>query len=182
MTGASWTSRSAPEKARIETAFAALHAADGWLDPAGAGPAQVAAMPALFRAATDPAAPIPATLVGRLATDPGLRADFDRLVDRVAACRISRAAAASSGRLDRREAGGYVLRIKPSRADASQVYLLIDCPSEGPVPQALLIRDGDTILKRALNAPQDGTIRLVLKSTDPLVAAIGDPATEIDLV
>lgn len=182
MSGTSWDSRTETDKARIEVAFGAQHAADIWLDPVDAGKANPAAMPALYRAAADPIAPIPASLAGRLATDPRLRADFDRLLQRMAACRMGRAAAASTGSLDRREAGGYVLRIKPSRADPSQVYLLIDIPAQGTVPQAILTRRGGEVLKRALEAPQDGTVRLVLETSDPLVAAIGDPATEIDLV
>ena len=75
-----------------------------------------------------------------------------------------------------------MLRIKASRADASQVYLLIEIPAQGAVPQILLLRSGAEILKRSLGPPQDGTVRMVLEKDDPLVAAIADPATEIDLV
>lgn len=182
MSGASWQSRSEIEKARIETAFSARHAADLWLDTAGPGQAKPAALPILYRAAKDPTAPLPAALVAQLATDTRLKADFDRLLSRIAACRMPRAAAASSGSLDRREAQGFVLRIRPSRADPDQVYLLIDIPDRAETPQVLMARDNGEILRRALGEPQDGMFRLILERSDPLLAAIGDPATEIDLI
>lgn len=45
-----------------------------------------------------------------------------------------------------------------------------------------MARGNGEILRRALGEPQDGMFRLILERSDPLLAAIGDPATEIDLV
>lgn len=183
-----WNDWNDSDRARLETAFSAQHAADLWLDE-GQGDARAAeiAMPALYRAASDPSAFLPASLVGRMATDPSLRADFDRLLTRLAQCQFPRAAAASSGALTEREANGYTLRLKDSRANADQVYLLIDLPTHGPAretpPQSLILRTAaGAVLKQALSAPLEGTIRVVLESASELVEALGDPASRIDLI
>lgn len=182
-----WTERSDAEKQRIETAFGALHSADLWLDnPAGerADAARVP-MPALFAAATNPATPLPAALVGRMATDPRLKADFTCLIERVSQCSFGRAAAASSGVLEKREAKGYTVRIKPSRADENQVYILVDLPEHGAVdaPGVMLLRGADgSVHKLALGEAEDGTIRIVVAAKSDAVMALGDPATEIDLI
>lgn len=183
-----WNDWTESERARLETAFSAGHAADLWLDE-GQGDTRAAeiAMPALYRAASDPRAFLPASLVGRMATDPSLRADFNMLLERVSQCHFPRAAAASSGALTEREANGYKLRLKPSRANAEQVYLLIDLPDHGTArenpPQGLKLQKSDgTILQTPLGAPAEGTIRVVLESASELVEALGDPASQIFLI
>ena len=183
----SWNDRSEEDRQRLETAFGALHSADLWLDnPAGerADAARVP-MPVLYAAATNPTTPLPATLVGRIATDPRLKADFNCLIERVSQCSFGRAAAASSGVLEKREAKGYTIRIKPSRADENQVYILIDLPEHGSVnaPAVLMLRTADgSIHKLALGAAEDGTIRVLSTAESDEVKALGDPATEIDLI
>lgn len=179
-----WADRTPEERDRLARAFAGLHGADTMLDP-GFGPAVPAAMSALFRAATDPATPLPAGLVGRMAADPALRADFDRLLARVARYRMPRAAAAGTGALDRRAGDGVTLRLRPSSARPDQVHVLIDLPDTGPEdsPTVLIVRDGSgRVWKHGLGEPVEGIVRLLLAADDPCVTALGDPATEIDLI
>ena len=142
-----WSARDAAEREQLKAAFTVLHGADLLLDEAdhreetdrGSDPGAPRTGPrplfARLHAAIHCAGPLPADLAVALRADPALRADFSLLLQRSARHYLPRAAAAASARsLDRREAGGFTLRLIASRAGGDQVYLLIELPEEGRDP------------------------------------------------
>ena len=156
--------------------------------------------------------PLPAEVLAALRADPDLRDDFALLVRLSARQHLPRAAAAAAREgLVRREAGGYVVRLVASRAGREQVYLLVELPeaeetatggddaerspgsgepggrsSRTAAPSApgrIVVRTAEgEFLKQALPSPEARTIRLVLAADDPLVRAIGEPASELFLL
>ena len=155
--------------------------------------------------------PLPAEVSAALRADPDLREDFALLVRRSARHHLPRAAAAAGREgILRREAGGFVIRIVASRAGREQVYLLVELPeveeavtasgvdgdsgdgepggrrlpdATDGAPGRIVVRTaGGEFLKQALPSPEDRTIRLVMEVDDPLVQAVGDPASEIYLL
>lgn len=130
-----WSARSAAERRALAAAFVARHGAELLLDDEGEPPAasgRSRAVPfAGLHAALRRSGPLPGDVTEGLRADPALREDFVLLLWRSARQHLPRAAAAAGrGGLNRREAGGFVLRIVASRSGGDQVYLLIDFPEE----------------------------------------------------
>lgn len=142
-----WSARSAAERERLEAEFILRHGVDLLLDdrardpepnreesPYRDGPGRRPPFARLHRA-LHRGGSLSADLVAALRGDPALRDDFSLLVERSAVVRLPRAAAAAStGGLDQREAGGCTLRLVASRAGDGQVYLLINLPEDGTTP------------------------------------------------
>ena len=156
--------------------------------------------------------PLPTEVTAALRADPDLREDFALLVRRSARQHLPRAAAAAGREgLLRRAAGGYVVRLVASRAGREQVYLLVELPeaeetaaggdgaardpaggapgdrnaraAATSAPGRIVVRTaGGEFLKQALPSPEARTIRLVMAADDPLVRAVGEPASEIFLL
>ena len=223
-----WSERSNAERARLEAEFVLRHAIDMLLDEtlepkATAGdshPPEPDRRPALARlyAALLGGGPLSEDLSAALAAAPAFRADFSLLVERCALAHLPRAAAAASpGALERREAGGYTLRLIQSRAGDGQVYLLIELPEAGfgapagghgakrsaaeaertrssgqstdigeagsAAPGCLIVKTAaGTVLVEDLPPPETRTIRLLKAGDDPVVRAVGEPASEIYLL
>ena len=225
-----WSTRSAAERERLESKFVLHHGVDLLLDGQDhhENPGQEEdgssfegrPRPSFARlyGALHRGGPLPTDLVAALGADPALRADFSLLIERSALQHLPRAAAAAStGSLERREAGGCTLRLISSRAGDGQVYLLIELPEgdagssprdRGPARRALETerdsasgREGESgepeaavpgrlVVKTAAGAflmedfppPETRTIRLVKAADDPVVRAVGEPASEIFLL
>ena len=133
-----WSARNAAERRDLEAAFVARHGAELLLDGDAEPPpdADPRARPtgrrapfSLLYASLHRSGPLPAEISEALRADPDLRDDFTLLLERNAWQHLPRAAAAA-GRdgLERREGGGFVLRVVESRAAGEQVYLLIELP------------------------------------------------------
>ena len=178
----SWRTLSGDQRERLQAAFVVWHGADMLLE-ADDQPA-VSSRPTfgeLVAAASAPG-PLPAALAQALLSDPALRADFNLLLRRTARVHVPRAAAASSGALQRRQAGGYSLRLVPSRSGADQVYLLIEVPDGHAPPRLLVVSNPDgTICKEDLPPPTERTIRLLKDANDPLPRTFRQPDSELFL-
>ena len=197
-----WSARSAAERERLEAEFVLRHGIDMLLDeeveptetaptgdPRPPEPIRRPSFARLYATLLD-GGPLPEGLSAALAADPALRVDFSLLVERCALARLPRAAvAASPGALDSREAGGYTLRLISSRAGDGQVYLLIELPEAddggtgAAAPGRLMVKTAaGAFLVEDLPPPETRTIRLLKAADDPVVRAVGEPASEIYLL
>lgn len=177
-----WRILSSGQRERLQAAFVASHSVDVLLasDDAAAPPSRLL-FADLFAAATRPG-PLPAAIAQALLADPALRADFNLLLQRTARVHAPRAAAAASGNLQRREAGGYLLRLVPSRSGTEQVYLLIEVPDGRTPPRHLVVSNADgTVCKEDLPPPTERTIRLLKDANDPLPRTFGKADSELFL-
>jgi hypothetical protein len=113
-------------------------------------------------------------------------ADLNRLLTRTALDRAPRAAAASGGALDERQGERFVLLIRRSAARPEQAYVVLrlddpDAWASTP-PTTLLVRTGEGALySRDLPEASEGTVQFLEPADGDLVAALGDPASEIYL-
>jgi hypothetical protein len=113
-------------------------------------------------------------------------ADLARLLARTALDHAPRAAAASAGALDERRGERFVLLVRRSAARPEHAYVVLrlDDPVAwaGSPPAALIVRAGDGALhRRELPAASEGTVQFLEPADGELVAALGDPASEIYL-
>ena len=118
-----------------------------------------------------------------LAADPRLRRDLDRLLERRAGWHVPRAAAASSGELERREGDGFQVRLQPSRAAANQIYVLITLTGERRRdPTTLVVRSaaGDYV-KWTLPPQQSGVIQVLVDDAALGLRLLRDPKSELFL-
>ncbi|MCG8036127.1 MAG: hypothetical protein JAZ19_03730 [Candidatus Thiodiazotropha taylori] len=137
----------------------------------------------LFRCVTHPEEPFPAALQKQLTQDPKLREDFHHLLKKCSSYHIPRAAAASSGDLTERTVDQFRIRLRPSRVESDQLYILIELPDETTdSPSTLFLYDTQGgCLKQALPAPQEREIQLLMNVDNPLVLGLKDHNTEIFL-
>ncbi len=124
-----------------------------------------------------------AAIQAELARDGGLRATFRRLLSNLSMAAMSPVAAASSGALESRECEGFRIDLKPSKADAAQVYVTIRQTSPGLIPPDTLfiIKDAPGQVKFPLPDALDGDIQLVAEETSDLVKGVRDKNSEIYL-
>ena len=177
-----WRTLSDDQRERLQAAFVAWHGADMLLDADDDALPSTRPLFAELVAAASAPGPLPAAIAEALLANPALRADFNLLLRRTARVHVPRAAAAASGTLQRREAGGYSLRLVPSRSGAGQVYLLIEVPDSHPPPQRLVVSNPDgTICKEDLPPPTERTIRLLKGAKDPLPRTFRQPDSELFL-
>ena len=180
----SWDSKGPEDQQRAEAMFDALSNFDriqrAMQAPAGSARPGFAE---LYHFATDPGAVMTDQLQTELADNPRLREDLDRLLDRTSVYHFPRVAAASSGNIDSREGDGFKLRLKESRADASQLYVILDLGEYGEEdPVALVIKDEAGLYqKHPLPVPVNGMIQLVTDEESDLVKALRDVKTELYL-
>ena len=197
-----WSARTAAQRKRLEAAFVLRHGIDVLLDeqverigttperaPRPLEPGERPAFARLYRALRNGDS-LPVGLSAALAADPALRADFSLLLERCAIQHLPRAAAAASAdTLARREADGCTVRLVSSRAGDAQVYLLIELPdtdtgeSRSTAPGRLVVKTAaGAFLIEELPPPETRTIRLLKAADDPVVQAVGEPASEIFLL
>ena len=137
----------------------------------------------LHALAAEPTRPLPPEIGRTLLREPRLRADFNRLLGKLAVCRFPRAAAAASGEITRREWQGFRITLKASRAEPSQTYVLIDLiDRQAEAPSTLFICSAaHDYHKVPLPEPRDGTIQLLAETDSPLVKGLKDAAAEVFL-
>ncbi|HTO82284.1 MAG TPA: hypothetical protein VMQ73_08615 [Methylomirabilota bacterium] len=118
-----------------------------------------------------------------LGADARLRLDLDRLVQRTASWHGPRASAASSGQLDMRVGDGFQIQMKPSRAAADQVYVLIALTGAlGRTPTTLVIRSAaGEYVKWPLPRPQSGVIQVLTDEASDALRLLRDPKSELYL-
>jgi hypothetical protein len=178
-----WNTLSAEQQALAAQTFVALSTRSTLRSEAQTAAPTGIDFGSLYRYATDPEATLPEGGEAALRHDGRLREALHRLLAKTAVCHLPRAAAASSGTLLVRELEQFRIRLRESRADAHQVYVLIELPDGLPTaPQALFIYGDDgSSRKFPLPPPQAGVIQLLTSSDSPLINGLQDHRTEIFL-
>ena len=183
MTG-TWSALTADEKELVRQAFDALHA----LDDVRSGAADDASQRRigfsdLYALATDPDRAMTGDVRRALAADPDLSEDLHRLLAKTAAYRLAPCAAASTGPVFKREGSGFSVSLHPSRAEPSQVYVIIDVADTSlGVPSTLFVCEGrGCFFKFPLPESQGRSIQVLAESESDLVRALRSPGSEVFL-
>lgn len=138
----------------------------------------------IYRYATDPLADLDHDQRRALARDPKLQDALERLLSKNVVYQFPRVAAASSGTVSEREGDGFRIKLKESRADADQVYiiLMLDDHVED-LPVALMVKGEDgSYLKLPLPEIDGGTAQMLEASDSAIVQALRDVKTELYLL
>lgn len=114
-------------------------------------------------------------------TNPMLRRDVDALLRRVGGFRQQALAAASSGDVRERLINGDLITIADSRVEPTQRFVRIALAEGRVVPHHMSVEAGDSTHIKALPAPFEGRIQLLLEVTDPFLQALQDPATIVTI-
>lgn len=163
--------------------FDALDTIDSIAETMSAGRPRRIGMSDLFAFVNDPDQEMGPQLATALAESEMLRDDLSRLLERTARYRFPLVAAASSGPVARRDGELYRIALRPSRAEPSQVYIVIDYADlDAPQPQLIYVcRPGCPCEKHRLPAAHDGTIQILADEASPLVEALRDRRAEVFL-
>lgn len=137
----------------------------------------------LYQQATQPDKPLTSELQQALSRDRKLRDDFHLLLQKTAHYHLPRAAAASTGPFTVREIEGFKIRLKPSRVEPEQAYVIIELPQDFTfVPRTLFIYEESGICqKHPLPAPMDAHIQLLTQADSALAQGIRNYKTEMFL-
>ncbi len=137
----------------------------------------------LFGYADDPDPNRDPELERALARDSGLRADFRRLLGRIARHHVPRLAAAAGGEVTRRDGDGCRIRLETSLAEPDQTYVIIELAAgDAPAPTRLFIIDAeDHCNAYRLPPSRDGVIQLLEDGGSALVQGLRDVQTEVFL-
>lgn len=173
-----WQEMAPETRALAAGVFQALSALDQIKQP-GEAPRPIG-MSELYAYASEPAQPLTPRLAAALRDDPHLAADLRRLLVKTSRYHGPRLAAASSGALDHRDGPGFRLDIRPSRADTSQVYVIIQLRDETPAPDTLFVARPETeFLKHPLPSPSGDRLQLLFDAGAEIVQALRDPTSEV---
>jgi hypothetical protein len=137
----------------------------------------------LFGYADDPDPARDPEIDRALARDPGLRADFRRLLERIARHHVPRLAAAAGGEITRRDGDGCSIRLETSLAEPDQTYVIIELvDADAPSPARLFIVDAeDRCNAFPLPPSRGGVIQLLEDDGSDLVRGLRDVQTEVFL-
>ena len=137
----------------------------------------------LFAFAIDPARAMSSELADALAENSVLRDDLARLLERTQRFHFPRVVAASSGAVERREGGLYRITLQSSRAEPSQVYIIIELADRSlAAPTVLYVyRTAHPCEKHSLPPAHDGVIQILAEADSSLVDALRDKAAEVFL-
>ncbi|MEK9752894.1 MAG: hypothetical protein VW338_06745 [Rhodospirillaceae bacterium] len=135
---------------------------------------------ALYAYATDPSYQPDATLLRLLHGDARTQADFQRLLENTASYYIPRMAAASSGEIGARETDGLKIQFRASKADAGQVYAILEIADIDAQPKVLFVKHPDGHLDRLeLPAFRDGRVQLLLEGDASAMKGLMDINAEV---
>jgi len=178
-----WNSLSPEQKKLAEAAFDARETVDRLSGAAAEGATPAVGVQALFDYATKPEAAGDRAVIDALASNPRLRADLDRILERTALYRFPLAAAASSGAVTQRDGEGYRIELRVSKAAPDQTYVSVALGAGVTAePRVMFVQPPDGApVKQELGAPVGGTIQILAKSDSDLVRALKDPQTEVYL-
>lgn len=176
-----WHQFNPREQALAEALFIARSCLDG--DAKDIEPDPEISFNELYQQATQPDRSLTLELQQALARDKKLRDGFHLLLQKAAHYHLPRAAAASTGPITVREIEGFRIRLKPSRVEPDQSYVIIELPQDFAfVPQILFIYEESGICqKHPLPAPMDAQIQLLTEADSELAQGIRNHKTEIFL-
>ncbi len=184
MTG-TWNTLTERRRTLAECAFGALSTLDeitAAKRSRGTGERQVG-FGDIYAYVNEPGRPMNARLSEALEADAGLREDLLRLLTKTAGYRCPRSAAAGTKVLESRQGQGFIIRLRPSRAEPSQVYVVIELlDPAAETPKALFIAEHrDGLLKHALPEARGGMVQLLAETESDLVRALRNPGSEVFL-
>jgi len=122
-------------------------------------------------------------LLDALNTQAPVQASFRRLLNNTARYHLPQVAAASSGDIEQRESEGCKIAFRPSRANAAQIYVIIECIGDTSFNPAVLFVcavDGTTN-RMELPVAQNGRIQLLLERESDMAKGLLNIKTEVYL-
>ena len=172
-----------PWQARAEAAFAALDAYRALSAPAEAE-AGVIGRPTFQRLYLYATGAIDdSEIVHAAREDRRTATTLAALVARFAPFRMPRQAAAASGSYNERQGIGWRMRFQRSRADAGQIYVVIELDDQRAAPKRLFAVTADDRCETcALPAAREGVIQLLEEEGSALLAALQERSTEVSLL
>jgi hypothetical protein len=185
MTG-TWKTMTQHQRVLTERVFDALSTLDeiGAADHAsGAGKRQVG-FADIYAYVHEPDRPMSAQLSAALEADERLRNALLRLLTKTADYRCPRSAAAGTKALESRDGHGFTIRLRPSRAEPSQLYVVIELLDHiADTPKALFVAQHPKgLLKHDLPEARGGTVQLLVETESDLVRILQDPGSEVFLL
>jgi hypothetical protein len=178
-----WSSLSPRRRALIREAAGALLVLDAIASPGESADRPVTCRD-LYGWLQESGSPVPPPRIRRaLGSDPRLRVDLDRLLQRTASWHGPRASAASSGQLEMRTGDGFQIQMKSSRAAPDQVYVLIALTGAlDRTPSTLVIRSAaGEYIKWPLPRAQAGIIQVLTDEASDALRLLRDPKSELYL-
>jgi len=165
-----------------KAALDALSTTDTILAGSGRTPAK-ASPSEMYAYAVDPNFQASPQLRNAINTDPRTRADFHHLLNNTARYHLPQVAAASSGDIESREAGGCKISFRPSRANADQMYVIIESIGDNFFSPGVLFVCGDEGQTDRLELPaaQNGRIQLLLERESDMAKGLLNIKTEVYL-
>ena len=184
MTG-TWKAFTRDQRALAERAFDALTTLDeiaAAKHAEGSGERRVG-FGDVYAYVTEPGRPMSTQLREAIEADARLRGDLLRLLAKTAGYRCPRSAAAGTKVLESRHGQGFAIRLRPSRAEPSQVYVVIELLDPvAEAPKALFIaQHPEGLLKQALPDVRGGTVQLLAEVESDLIRALRNPRSEVFL-
>ena len=180
MTG-TWKTLTQHQRALAECAFDALSTLDAIATEARdrASGERLVGFADIYAYVNEPDRPMNARLSKALEADTRLRDDLLRLLSKTAGYRCPRSAAAGTKALESRHGQGFTIRLRPSRAEPSQVYVVIELLDRAAVtPKALFVAEHqEGLLKHALPEARGGTVQLLAETESDLIRALQDTSS-----
>lgn len=180
-----WKSFTPAKQLEVRQAFDALSTLDSLRAPLEADAARPKAVSfsELYALAMDREGEIGEEMRKAIAADARLSKDLHRLLSKAALYRLPRLAAASSGAIAERKGEGFQITLHPSRAEPSQVYVLIELEKTArETPETLFICEGGgCYFKLALPAAQGRRIQVLAEVESDLVRALQNADSEVFL-
>ncbi|ABK42712.1 hypothetical protein Mmc1_0185 [Magnetococcus marinus MC-1] len=122
--------------------------------------------------------PTSLAVVRALKADAKLKASYHQLLQRRAMCYFPAVVAASSGEINERQTDGWKIRWKTSRADANQIYLLIELkPHMERTPTKLTVEEE----RITLPEPVNGTIQLLVEANCAIMQGLRNKDSKVYL-
>lgn len=136
----------------------------------------------LYAYATQPDHVPSATLLAALDTEGRVRRDFESLLQNVSVYWMPQVAAASSGTISTREIDGCRITFRRSKADAGQIFAIIELADRTANPNTLFVYGKNRpMTKVALPEARDGRIQLLLEAESDVAQGLLDIETEVVL-
>lgn len=138
----------------------------------------------LFAYVNDPAFIVPGDFDARLKSTPQAQENLLRLMQKAAIISMPRLAAAATDGPVRREVEGAVLTLMTSKADADQLYLIIELTRTLPrLPKHIVVLS-DAFGPRRLALPEfsDERAQIIIGAESEMALALMAPETEVFLI
>ena len=118
-----------------------------------------------------------------LGSDQNIQNDFTIMLQNISHQFMPRVAAASTGSIDIREIDGFKLKFLQSKAQAEQIYIVIEMQETDDPPGMLFIKEPKGSIKRiALPKFSNGRVQLLFDVRDPDLIALRNINSEVFII